>query len=187
MTKHITPDTLLFLFNFQLNKMMGPFMPLGPPEEDIVPSAFNRRFRAQVKVAPVDMPVLEVTPAAKTNGGPLKAHEVEALKARFMKGQAARDSVQKAWSDSNQDQDGSPGGPLTRQPSSVGGGPLARQPSLNGGSPLARQPSFAGGPGPPIKRSRTGPTDMDGRPYDFQTVVVNFANVGASYAEKVLG
>jgi hypothetical protein len=43
------------------------------------------------------------------------------------------------------------------------------------------------GPEPPAKRQKQMPgRDKEGREYDLTTVVVNFCNVGASYADRVL-
>lgn len=77
-------------------------------------------------------------------------------------------------------------------------GGLRRQGSWGAGAPppagrfVPRSPGPGGQrqPEPPEKRRREGPLgarDTEGRRYDLRSVVVNFANVGATYACKVLG
>eukprot|EP00928_Gymnodinium_smaydae_P039214 TRINITY_DN2682_c0_g1_i2.p1 TRINITY_DN2682_c0_g1~~TRINITY_DN2682_c0_g1_i2.p1 ORF type:complete len:828 (+),score=206.99 TRINITY_DN2682_c0_g1_i2:120-2486(+) len=62
---------------------------------------------------------------------------------------------------------------------SVANSPWAGTPTPGADSP------WAGSPGAETPAA-SGPVDSDGRHYDFKSVVVNFANVGATYAEKVL-
>eukprot|EP00441_Pelagodinium_beii_P041707 CAMPEP_0197627138 /NCGR_PEP_ID=MMETSP1338-20131121/5830_1 /TAXON_ID=43686 ORGANISM="Pelagodinium beii, Strain RCC1491" /NCGR_SAMPLE_ID=MMETSP1338 /ASSEMBLY_ACC=CAM_ASM_000754 /LENGTH=228 /DNA_ID=CAMNT_0043197773 /DNA_START=78 /DNA_END=764 /DNA_ORIENTATION=- len=52
--------------------------------------------------------------------------------------------------------------------------------------PMARPQEARIAPQIATKFSAPGVTDAEGRPYDLTHVVVNFANVGATYGEKVL-
>ena len=80
MQRSIKADTQLFLFNFQSLKLMGVFISNGPPEHDIVPTAWGGRFSAQVRVVPRQTPVVEMTLDRRMTCGAKSAIQVHQLR-----------------------------------------------------------------------------------------------------------
>merc|ERR1712217_117011 len=66
-----TFDTELFLLNFESLKLTGPFVAVEEPNKDVVPGAFGGKFTAQVRVVPLDYPLVEVQVTQRTPAGPL--------------------------------------------------------------------------------------------------------------------
>lgn len=179
MKKCIHPDTLLFLLNFDSLKLVGAFMATEAPRLNIVQGAFNGRFKAQVRVAPMQ-PLAEIQLDQRIPAGPKNADEVETFR-QWMQGDEAGDTsdprLQAVWGGSS-------------MPSSQGSMPSPRPSTpLSPGSP-GLPGDFHAKPPADKKRRLNGAAhtlaDEDGRPYNLQRVVVNFANVGATYASVVL-
>merc|ERR1719163_1894553 len=98
MNKNIRPaETLLFLLNFQTLKLMGPFLSFDKVSKDIVPSAFKGRFKSQVGVEPLDVPLREVKKDKRIPAGPKTITETEGLVLELWGGQEASAKVQEAW------------------------------------------------------------------------------------------
>lgn len=71
--------TALFLYNCESNLVLGRFRPQGQPELDIVPGAFNQRFRAQLRFALHPPKLLACRATREYEGGPLTTAEVDAF------------------------------------------------------------------------------------------------------------
>jgi len=98
MRRHITTDTLLFLFNFESLTLTGLFAPVGEPERDLVPGAFGGKFSAHVQVVPLEAQLREARVERRVVAGPKSAMEVEALKALLEAGEVLAPDSQDAWS-----------------------------------------------------------------------------------------
>jgi hypothetical protein len=98
MKANIVPeDTLLFLLNFNTLRLMGPFLSFEEAKLDIVRNAFKGNFRAQVRVAPLDMSLLEARMDRRIACGPKTVAETETLVAKLWAGQQAPANLQEAW------------------------------------------------------------------------------------------
>lgn len=217
MKQAIKEDSKLFLFNIETFKLLGPFFPAAPPGNNLMKGAFGGRFSAQVKVQTwEELTLKEATLQNKLPAGPKNAKGVTICMDMLLQhGEDASAAVQAAWNSPGEPpgtpegsklyQAGtpSPGGKGNSSPGGKGnsspGGKVASSPAGKGASSPAgkgalssgkRSPASMGAT-PPAKRSKLdGPQagiDKEGRQYDLRTVVVNFANVGATYATKVLG
>eukprot|EP00747_Dinoflagellata_sp_TGD_P099882 gnl/TRDRNA2_/TRDRNA2_167879_c0_seq5.p1 gnl/TRDRNA2_/TRDRNA2_167879_c0~~gnl/TRDRNA2_/TRDRNA2_167879_c0_seq5.p1 ORF type:complete len:1148 (-),score=292.16 gnl/TRDRNA2_/TRDRNA2_167879_c0_seq5:64-3486(-) len=161
----ITPHTQLFLQNFETLRVTGPFMATDAPCRGIVPDAFGRRFNAQVRVAPIE-PLLECYVKTRIPGGAKPPEDVIDIMEKLLAGQV---STQQTWNE-----------PIAE--------PLAKrmrfdQPGAPNGSPKAFS---MGAPMGSPKAGTSTTMHPDGRPYNLKLCVVNFANVGATYAGQVL-
>jgi len=195
--KHtIKQDTQLFLFNFQSWKLLGPFVAIDEPKQNIVPSAFMRRFSAQVRVVPVG-PLCETKISTRLESGMKTADEVMALMDSLLNAGAASDAIQKAWSVEATDEPPAKKLKLGGEVQSNGAHttslmmpkPKRAAAPKPDSSSLIRPVGRGSGAGAVfLSRARSdGTVDENGRPFNLRQVVVNFANVGASFAEKVLG
>jgi len=180
-------------------KLLGPFAPDGLPEKAIVKAAFGGRFGAQLRVKPTDT-LMEGQPNRKFPGGPQNASGVRQIQSVMAKAIPATADVKALWLCSGQAlgaMASSPKAGLIRP----GFGmltPVITRPAvpprpLLPGTPLAATPMVAPTWGTPvapstgaIARGFTPGRDPEDRPYDLETVIVNFCNVGASYGVKVL-
>jgi len=200
--KCIQPDTLLFLLNMDSLNLVGPFIAAEEPKLNIVPGAFNGRFKAQVRVTPCDPPgIREIQLERRIPGGPKTVEEVEKFKEWMLQPDEACGSsgagprLQEAWGSAPSPSfftgaSGPPsrGGPPSRP--SVSSRPPYRPPYSPPPSPPPESPGGKNGGKKRKNSDRLNGTklaDADGRPYNLQRVVVNFANVGATYASVVLG
>lgn len=96
--KHcITDETQLFLLNFQSLTLTGAFTVAALPDRHVEPEAFSNKFSAQVRVAPLDIPLMQVKLTQRIPSGPKTASEVEELRASLGEGGAAAPDVQEAW------------------------------------------------------------------------------------------
>lgn len=168
MQKSIGPNTALFLLNTERTGgggmggiLFGTFLPTSEPQLVPMPGSNNPNLRVvQVSVRPRDLALRQSRLGQRIPPGPKSANETDSLIRRLAGrgGNVAEAKVQAAWE--------------------------RKQWSMDGEA-VAETPVVA------IKRARSmdsqsQPTDIDGRPYDLSSVIVNFANVGASYAVKVL-
>eukprot|EP00928_Gymnodinium_smaydae_P011003 TRINITY_DN14124_c1_g3_i1.p1 TRINITY_DN14124_c1_g3~~TRINITY_DN14124_c1_g3_i1.p1 ORF type:complete len:670 (+),score=109.62 TRINITY_DN14124_c1_g3_i1:78-2087(+) len=87
MMRCIHPSTELFLFNFQASKLVGPFSAVGSPQRGIARTAFYGKFNAQVRISPLQMPILAVRTEARLAPGPKTADEADALQAQLLQGE----------------------------------------------------------------------------------------------------
>jgi len=137
-------------------------------------------FKAQVRVAPLDPNgPTECQLEQRLPAGPKTAKEVQTFQEWMLDRNGA----------------GSHSSPLPSTPFSRGSPGVSRPLSRASlasppGSPMAND--YESQPLPFAKKRKMGGTthtlsDEDGRPYNLQRVVVNFANVGATYASVVLG
>jgi len=191
-------DTRLFLLNFETKSLMGPFVATCPPAKNIVPNAFHRRFAAQVRVQPVDEPLMQVEMKSKISGV-VQANQVADMVAQLARGREADARSQMAWG-----MHGFSSSYSTipaASPKGSGRG-AANAKNIKGGNNGAAQAAMVKGQGKGKgggkgtgkaaagKAAASSPQaalDREGRPYNLWTVVVNFCNVGASYASTVLG
>lgn len=163
MQQQINAGTVLFLLNRDTQMLMGTFAATEDPKTNAVPGFCGGRFPAQVKVKPMgEIKAYKV--GLSMRFGPMSATETESLVRKLRKSKAAEPKVQVAWNPCTWTLDGRPVDP-EEEPA----GKRARA------GALLRQPSSTG-----------EPVDAEGRKYDLQSVIVNFANVGATYAKKVL-
>uniref|UniRef100_A0A7S2VIX3 DCD domain-containing protein n=1 Tax=Zooxanthella nutricula TaxID=1333877 RepID=A0A7S2VIX3_9DINO len=212
--KQIRMDTPLFLLNLDTLKMLGPFAPQSMPAKNIIPGSFGGRFNAQIRVAATDG-LLETQIERKIPTGWKDAGSMKLVSSFMDKGQPAPIPVQRDWGLLGGGAGAAVGGPaggMVPRPTQLQGGArpapslaLTRTNSGNFGngpqlSPRAgqlmpRHPPAGGprGPRPPGQAGQEARTDKfvpgqdkEGRQYNLQLVVVNFANVGASYASTVL-
>lgn len=87
MMASITPTTQIFMFDVDERKLIGRFIADGSPAFEIDPEAFSTGdFRAQVRVKPLDLAVMEVELDGRIDSGPKSDVEVEALKACLRQG-----------------------------------------------------------------------------------------------------
>lgn len=211
MKERITQDTWIFLLNIDVLKLIGPFSPSIEPALDIVPSAFKKRFRAQVRVMPMQ-PLMEVQLGQRIPAGPKTAEEVTFFSELMMSDEAEEMA---SWNASAASSSNAPeGSPSVQTPRTVApkanAKVAAKAKSANRPAPKAKgatvpyypnpratilpksrgsPPASPLGTQPPAKKRKLSNAlvDEEGRKYQFQSVVVNFANVGATYASRVLG
>lgn len=85
--KHcITPETPLFLLNYQSKTLMGAFRSTTQPETGIAKEAFNGKFTAQICVTPWDAEVLKCQLPSPIHAGSKTAAEVADLEAKLKAG-----------------------------------------------------------------------------------------------------
>jgi len=204
MQKYIKPDTQLFLLNMETLKLLGPFAPASKPEWGIVKGAFGNRFNSQVRALPTAN-LMEAQMEKKIPSGYKDAAGMRLIKSLMDKGGPAPITVVQAW--------GAPavGGPavggaaVVVQPTQLRQTPVASpklpiRPNMLGKQGGMRPIGMTPGMRPPMQgvqgnaaagsAARTDKfiagCDKEGRQYNLATIVVNFCNVGASYASKVL-
>mmetsp|Transcript_94110 Transcript_94110/g.201981 ORF Transcript_94110/g.201981 Transcript_94110/m.201981 type:complete len:982 (+) Transcript_94110:79-3024(+) len=182
MKRCIKPDTPIFLFNFETYKMYGPLIASSEPKNNILERAWKGRFPSQLQVSPMNGQLREAKMNQRVSGGPKSPAEVQALMNRLQQGfvntQSGFNSGARHWNGPkalNDQQHGPKGQPWN--------GPK-NGPKPPPGAPPAAWPQNSGGSAPD---QQFGALDKEGRRYDLSRVIVNFANVGATYAEKVLG
>jgi len=202
MKQYIKPDTQLFLLNMETLKMLGPFAPNSKPEYGIVKAAFGGRFNAQVRVMPTPG-LMETQLEKKCPSGPKDAAGMKLMRHYFEKANPAPINVLQMWGIT-----GDGAAPIPVSPMSHGGPrPVAIRPTpvrplmpMQGkGMIRPNSPMAAGGKGKGAVMAPNGKggataradkfvagCDKEGRQYNLNLVVVNFANVGASYAGRVL-
>eukprot|EP00929_Paragymnodinium_shiwhaense_P052592 TRINITY_DN26346_c0_g2_i1.p1 TRINITY_DN26346_c0_g2~~TRINITY_DN26346_c0_g2_i1.p1 ORF type:complete len:1272 (-),score=312.62 TRINITY_DN26346_c0_g2_i1:463-4278(-) len=173
MQANITSDTHLFLMNVDSMLLMGTFTPVDAPALSIVPGLFHGRLNAQVRVVPREAPLMEVKMGWKPPPGRKTPEEVEGLRDLLLRGHPAEARVQVAWSTPSLDAP-----PLAKRQRFVPDAGCA--PSLGGFVPPAVQLHVQQHHAICYANAR------EQRTYDVSMVVVNFANVGATYAKKVL-
>eukprot|EP00929_Paragymnodinium_shiwhaense_P083807 TRINITY_DN44783_c0_g1_i1.p1 TRINITY_DN44783_c0_g1~~TRINITY_DN44783_c0_g1_i1.p1 ORF type:complete len:1098 (+),score=327.22 TRINITY_DN44783_c0_g1_i1:96-3389(+) len=188
-------DTRLFLLNYESRTLMGPFVAKIPPNKNIVPQAFHRRFAAQVRVMPLEEPLKQVDFKSKLQSV-ITANQVAELMTQLAAGREADAKTQMAWNmhanggSSSPSGKGGPRGAMNMKNAKGNHNHGQPQPliqaNLSGGGKAKGVGKGNGKKGKATNLPQAA-LDKEGRPYDLSTVVVNFCNVGASYATTVLG
>jgi len=175
MMRWIAPGTRIFLFNFETFQLLGPLQALSPPQEEISVVAFGRRFPSQVKVAPFDgEALLTMKYDRKLMAGVKLGAEATRLHEKLLlEGEILPIETQEAWASPDVTREHWTVAPVPEQM------PRPRVVPKAGFTPKACAPTN----GPVDTRH----CDREGRPFNLNLCVVNFANVGASYAKNVLG
>ncbi|CAK0823413.1 unnamed protein product, partial [Prorocentrum cordatum] len=97
MKEHITPDTLLFLYNYSTERLYGTFVASGEADMNVVSGAFKGQFNAQVPASPLDDLILEASVPKRLQAGPKSAAEVASILEALQAGRRAAPEVQQAW------------------------------------------------------------------------------------------
>lgn len=96
--KHcIQQDTQLFLLNLNTKCLIGAFVVAASPDRHVVPEAFGGKFSAQVRVLPMDSPLLTAQLKERIPTGPVSADELESLRSLLEQGEATSPEVMEAW------------------------------------------------------------------------------------------
>lgn len=94
--KHfITQETQLFLLNYDSLRIIGAFSMCDPPAAHLVREAFGGKYSAQVRVTPLDEPLLQATLGERMSAGPMSLEALASLRMKLQ--EAASEEAQAAW------------------------------------------------------------------------------------------
>jgi hypothetical protein len=174
-----TSETQLFLFNTESMRLMGTFTAIDGPERALLPGLGNT---SQVRVVPREAPLFEVKMESQPGEGPKTADEVDIISQLLQSGENMAEATEAAWFELGELPDKVVVSEPPAKRAKFGGTPL---PGSGAFGASAKSPPAS----PPASRS-TKPVNAGVTPipkeYDMDRVVVNFGNVGETYAKKVM-